>query len=354
MDVFTLASSLAGIVVVGVVVVDVALSVFHLDVSGRFGTWVQRTVWRAAVAGARRRPERRRQLLAAAGPIMIVATYAAWIGLFIVGFALVYWPFLDRFRTADGAAARGFSAALYFSGSTGTVLGFGDITPVSTGLRLVAVAEAALGFALLTAIVTYLISIVSGVTRRNDLAVRLHDESGATGDGVDVLLRSLEAESLDDVRDRLVDLTAALRGLVETLHQFPVVGLYYRSRSPDRDVETMLRALGELALAAHVAAQAPELVRLRLVAQELRNATQRMMAYVAAQHLPASVQAALSHPRPTDVDIQYVVALRARLASRLPYGFEFASADDGEVAAALAYRSRRFVGGLGRMIDAPG
>jgi hypothetical protein len=351
MDVFTWASSLAGIVVVGVVVVDVVLTVFHLDASGRLGTWVQRTVWRAAVAGARRRPERRRQLLAAAGPIMIVATYAAWIGLFIVGFALIYWPFLDRFRTADGVEARGFSAALYFSGSTGTVLGFGDITPVSTGLRLVAVVEAALGFALLTAIVTYLISIGSGVTRRNDLAVRLHDGSGAEGDGVDLVLRSLEAESLDDARDRLVDITATLRGLVETLHQFPVVGLYYRSRSRDRDVETMLRAVVQVALAAHVAAQAPELVRLRLVAQELRTTTQRMMAYVAAQHLSSSLQAELGHPRPSDVDLQYVDALRARLASRLPYAL--ASTDDGEVAVALAYRARRFFGELGRMIDAP-
>jgi hypothetical protein len=352
MDGWTVVSILAGLVAVLAVVVDVALSLFHLDASGWLGTRVQRTVWHAATVGARRLPDRRRSILAAAGPIMIMATFATWIGLFIVGFALIYWPFLDRFRTADGVEARGFSAALYFSGNTGTVLGFGDITPLSPGLRTVAVVEAALGFALLTAIVTYLISIVSGVTQRNVLGVRLEDERGPTGDGIEMVLRSLETESFDDFRDRLAGLTASLRGWLETLHQFPILGLYYRSRNPDRDMETMLRTLGEVALAAHVAVQAAELKRLRLVAQELGIATQRMLAYVAAQHLSPSLQADLSDPRPIDADVQRVEDVRARLRSRLPYGFELASSEVTE-AARLAYRSRRFFAEVGRWIGAP-
>jgi hypothetical protein len=352
MDAFTVTSTLAGIALVGLVLLDVTLAVLHLDASGRLGSLVQRGVWRASMATSRRWPASRGRILAAAGPAMVVATYVVWIALFILGFALIYWPFLDRFRAADAVWPLGFVDALYFSGSTGTVLGFGDVTPLTWGLRVVAVAQAALGFALLTATVTYLITIVSGVTERNTLAVRVRDETGGTGDGVELILRSLATESLDDTRNRLLALAGSLRSLAETMQQFPVLDLFYRSRDPLRDVEPMLRALVDAALTARVAVQDPSLQRLGLVTEELDAAVGRTMRFIAAQYLPARMQGDLDDPRPGDEDWGRVDAIRARLNDRLPAEIAFASTEARTSAAEQASRSRRFFEELERVTGA--
>lgn len=347
MDGSTWASTSAGIVVIAVVVLDVARSVLHLGANGRVGAGVQRAVWRASVAVARRWPVLRRPLLAAAGPIMIVATHATWIGLFILGFALVYWPFPDQFQASDGVARHGFTTALYFSGSTGTVLGFGDITPLAPWLRIVSVIQAGMGFAILTATVTYLVRVVAGVAARTTLALRVHDESGGTGDGTELLLRSLETEGVDAARDRLSSLIAASRDLVESMHQFPVLDVFYRASDPRRDMEPMLRALAEAALAAHVVVQDPDLRRLRLVAEELRTVTLRMMDYIGRSYL--SGRSDEREAAPTEEDAGRVDAVRAALQARLSRGFEFVSTRERDEAEALASRTRRFFADLERL-----
>jgi hypothetical protein len=61
----------------------------------------------------------------------LVATLFVWVGLFILAFALMVWPHMNgaAFSSASGLEPLGFVDALYYSGGTGTVLRFGDITP---------------------------------------------------------------------------------------------------------------------------------------------------------------------------------------------------------------------------------
>lgn len=71
-----------------------------------------------------------------------------------------------------------------------TTLGYGDVTPVSDWLRLLAPLEAAVSFALLTAGVAWLMSIYPILARRRALAhevTLLRETSQQTG--IDVLLR---------------------------------------------------------------------------------------------------------------------------------------------------------------------
>jgi hypothetical protein len=63
-------------------------------------------------------------------------------------------------------------------------LGFGDIVPESEWLRIVVPAQALIGFALLTAAVTWVLQIYPALTRRRSLAIRL------------ALLRRVEAARL--------------------------------------------------------------------------------------------------------------------------------------------------------------
>ncbi len=338
-----------GVAVVVAVVVDVVLAVLHIDASGFLNSWWQRLIWRGCVALARRRPSARARILAAAGPVMIVATYALWLGLFLFGFALIYWPFLDGFRSADPLATLGFVDALYFSGVTGTVLGFGDITPLTGWLKWLSVIEGALGFALLTGVITFLISLVNGVTQRNALATRLYDESGGTGDGVALVLRSLEVEGVDALRTRLMSLGSELRDLVETMHQFPVLDLYFRSEARAREVEAMLRTAAGTALAARILAQEPSAASLRMVTADLQAIVERRLAVVAAKHMPADVRASLRDPEPTDADRRHVDEVHERLRAATSWECGFVSSAERAAVDRLARRSACFFDEMSRI-----
>jgi voltage-gated potassium channel Kch len=98
-------------------------------------------VWRIG-----RRGRGRRRLGHFTGPLAMGTVVATWLGLLLVGFALVYWPHLpDAFIYGSGldpAVRGGFADAMYLSAVTLATLGFGDIVPTQTWLRVVVPVEA--------------------------------------------------------------------------------------------------------------------------------------------------------------------------------------------------------------------
>lgn len=89
--------ALIGIIVVLVIICDIILTVLHVDTDGPVAWAVFQIIWRSCMKVIRRFPSLRRSIVAMAGPLMIVVTLAVWINLFIIGFALIYWPYLDFF-----------------------------------------------------------------------------------------------------------------------------------------------------------------------------------------------------------------------------------------------------------------
>ena len=163
--------ALAGVVPIVVALVDVFLTLFHPTVTGPIGSSIQRVTWRVSRVVGRRTPA----ALAFAAPVGVLLTIATWAFLLVVGWALVYWPFMPEGFTLASEAELGspFVAALYTSIVTLSTLGFGDIAPASDWLRLVAPLESVLGFALLTVSLSWLISIYPALHRRRQFARRL-------------------------------------------------------------------------------------------------------------------------------------------------------------------------------------
>jgi hypothetical protein len=128
----------------------------------------------------------------------MVSTLLVWVGLFILAFALMVWPHVngESFSRASGLEPLGFIDALYYSGGTGTVLGFGDITPQSPVWKIHAFVEAGLRFALMTAIITYMLTVTSAVAERNALANEVLAETDQAGDGVNHLILSFNYEGV--------------------------------------------------------------------------------------------------------------------------------------------------------------
>jgi hypothetical protein len=128
-----------------------------------------------AVVGARR--ARLRAVVAGLdaadqhAPIRIEARGSA---LLLVGWALVYAPRMpEAFLYASGLDEErqgGLLDGLYLSFVAQTTLGYGDIAPREDWLRRLAPMQALLGFALLTAGVSWVLSIYPALARRRALA----------------------------------------------------------------------------------------------------------------------------------------------------------------------------------------
>ncbi|WP_435108422.1 potassium channel family protein [Nocardiopsis synnemataformans] len=341
--------SVLGLLLAVLIVCDAAVTVLHPDSEGVLAGWIRKAVWRSAVLASARLPRSGGWLLSLAGPVILLATFAAWVVALTLGLALAVWPMLEEeFRVRPGLHPVGFLDALYFAGGTVPVLGYGDITPLSTGAQLVSLFGAAVGFALFTGMATYAIQVTSGVSTRNRFTLSLHDDARGRG-GVTMFAESLTLDGVDEARTRCRSWTESLREVAETVHRYPLVAFTYRSRHDEYDPEPALHRVAEATVAALVASgREPSL---RVSAESLRLALTRLQQTIAATYLDDDVTRRLEDPRPTEHDRQAVhtveCLLRARLHGRGP-GAE-PDPDPGEGRRAVAetvYRCRVFLDGL--------
>ncbi|UUN30576.1 potassium channel family protein [Streptomyces sp. FIT100] len=164
--------TLAGAGLVMLALRDVFHTLWHPTRRGGLSRHVMTALWKLS----QWLPLRRRAA-GLAGPLAMVTVVAMWAGTVVVGWALIYWPHLpEGFSFAAGlepAEHSGLVDALYISLVTVATLGLGDIAPVEPWLRIVAPLEALVGFALLTATVSWVLEIYPALTRRRALALRL-------------------------------------------------------------------------------------------------------------------------------------------------------------------------------------
>jgi hypothetical protein len=131
-------------------------------------------LWRAVAAvGGRIRSERRREaLLSTFAPVGLVILVLLWVGLVITGFGLVW------LGVADGVAGiEGLGDALYFSGVVQLTVGFGEIVPLGTGPRFLALLQAGLGVLVTAMVIGFLPSLYGAYAERERMLLRLDDLS---------------------------------------------------------------------------------------------------------------------------------------------------------------------------------
>jgi hypothetical protein len=197
---------------------DVVHTLWHPSGRGGLGRKVLAAIWRA---GRPRQGHRRVRLLA--GPLAMAVTVLVWVGLIVVGWTLIYWPHLSEgFYISDAllqTTRGGLLDALYLSMVTVATLGFGDIVPTEEWLRIAVPVQALLGFALLTATVTWVLQIYPALTRRRALAIRLSLLQRA--DAVRVLAEEdvpMAANLLTDLAGEVVQARVDLTQYAETYY----------------------------------------------------------------------------------------------------------------------------------------
>jgi hypothetical protein len=162
----------AGVVLVLVALRDIFHTIWHPGGRGGLTRRVMVGVWSLGRGGPRRR-----WLHHLSGPLAMVVVVFVWLTMIVLGWALVYWPHLSGgflYSTGlDPAEHDGIGDALYLSAVTLGTLGFGDIAPLAPWLRIAVPVESLIGFALLTAAVSWVLEVYPALTRRRSLAVRL-------------------------------------------------------------------------------------------------------------------------------------------------------------------------------------
>jgi hypothetical protein len=164
--------SLVGAGLVMLTLRDLFHTLWHPTRHGGLSRLVMTALWRLA-----RRLRARRRVVGLVGPLAMVTVVSMWAFTVVLGWAIVYWPHMPgAFAFSPGSKAAQETALLdsvYLSLVTVATLGLGDIAPGEGWLRLVSPLEALVGFALLTATVSWVLEIYPALTRRRVLAIRL-------------------------------------------------------------------------------------------------------------------------------------------------------------------------------------
>lgn len=168
---------LLGLALLALVGWDVFVVVLHpaTRARGLFSPVVAKIVWRlvrglSSIVGGHR-------LLTFAGPLAVATNLLAFLGGLWLGFALIYTPFMEHFSYQEGVpfGAKGFLDALYVSGTAATTVGFGDVVAETYPLRLATILEAGAGLAILTAALSFVLSVYPALTTLRSDARRFSD-----------------------------------------------------------------------------------------------------------------------------------------------------------------------------------
>ncbi|MDB1088121.1 potassium channel family protein [Streptomyces sp. ACA25] len=203
---------------------DIFHTLWHPFGHGALSERVIRVIWRMF-----RRIDARGKLIGTAGPAGTVLVIVLWTVLLVLGWALVYWPFLPGAFSFDPGLnpSERLDAldALYLSLVVVATLGFGDIVPDDAWLRAVTPLQALIGFALLSASVSWVSQITPALQRRRTLAARLAALRTAGADGQLARLDSPAAATMLD------SLTTAVLQVRVDLSQYSET--YYFHDGPD-------------------------------------------------------------------------------------------------------------------------
>jgi hypothetical protein len=215
-----------GLALIGAALHDMFHTLFHPSGRGAMAEFISFRLWRVW----RQLFTAQHSRLSLAGPVAFLATVFVWALMIVLGFALIYHPFLGReFVMAPGLDIRDHQT--FFDGfnvSLGSLISLGgDFNTNSRWLRFAMGLEAVAGFVLLTASLSWVLSIYPVLEYRRSAAHRLsllHYAHGFERVGISAIPER-ETERL------VIGLAADLTKIRNDLAQFPIT-YYFHEDDP--------------------------------------------------------------------------------------------------------------------------
>jgi hypothetical protein len=235
-----------GALVVVATAIDLFLTVFNYDgftfVAGR----VHRLLWAFVRTTSRPLPHRLRHAWLSLGSAgMLPATVALWLGLEIIGFALLYEPGLAGGSFALHGASASLGTGFYLSAGAISSLTFGDVVARGGLDRALVDLETILGLATFTLALGYVVTTfgVLGALENLHGRVRRHAEDPERPSSI--LARHFGGGSPADLPAFLQELGDDLETYDQGLRRYPVV-YYFHTRRTRRSIPFVFAVLGDL------------------------------------------------------------------------------------------------------------
>ena len=219
-----------GIGLLLLVAYDVYVTILHAaGKAGPVSDRLTRLVWRISQRTAFRLPAgRRHRLLNAVGPLLMPLIVFAFVLLLIVGFALIYLPGMPaNFSAAEEPGISPWLTSLYFSGTTLTTTGFGDITPRSVGMRFTSLAEGASGLILISLTITYLISVYQALERKRVVALSFYHQAEGGADAVGYIAHHFVSGRFIGIQSNLRASASSLQEVLESHIEHPIIHYFH-------------------------------------------------------------------------------------------------------------------------------
>jgi Ion channel len=220
----------AGVLLLLFVVYDVYATILHArGRSGPLSETLYRIIWRCArVFSARFARPRRHRTLNAVGPVLLPLMIVCYIFLLIISFALVYLPRMPaQFIVAPQSLTVPWLDSLYFSGITLVTVGYGDIAPHTSLMRVVALVEGASGFALISLGVTYLITVYSALERKRAIALSFYHQADEGADAAGFIAHHFVAGRFYGLEVVLRTAARDLQQILESHIEHPVIHYFH-------------------------------------------------------------------------------------------------------------------------------
>src|SRR5207237_1487231 len=130
------------------------------------------SIWQpwSALARMVRKSKRRETLLSIFGPLSLLMLLVIWAATLVFAFTLIHWAIGSQINS--GSAPAGFLTDLYYSGTTFSTLGLGDLTPITSAARVITVLEASMGLGLLALGIGYFPVLYQAFSRRDSNFLR--------------------------------------------------------------------------------------------------------------------------------------------------------------------------------------
>lgn len=259
-----LLTAVLGILLIVVAGVDAVLTTISLGGGGPLTTYVARGLW--AILPRRRSGGGSSIHSKLVGPSILLALFAVWALLFWVGWALLFLSASDAVVNSKTGAPAGLWDRAYYAGYLLTTLGIGDYRPQGTFFQLITPVAAGSGFFLITLAVTYLLSVLSAVIAKRQLAFSILS-LGRTP--AEMILRSWTHSGFSQLASQVDELSEDVVMLAQQHLAYPVLH-YFQTEDVRMSPTVALAVLDEaLSLLLHATPaehrpDPPSLLRTRL------------------------------------------------------------------------------------------
>lgn len=214
----TVVTFMAGVALLGLLAFDVTSTVLSpTSGPGPLTRGIGHVVWHG-LGGRLSSPTSRWWL--PLGPGALSATIVAWVALLVGGWWLVVLSTGPMTVTATQSPASALER-LYFVVSAMSTLGLGDVVPLASGGRVVAVTAAVTGLGLVTLAVAYALPVLTAVTERRVLASTI----SAVGTSVSSIADALA--DADGTEQFLGEVGGSVRALAQRHRAYPILHFFH-------------------------------------------------------------------------------------------------------------------------------